>query len=80
MSESAISFEEAVTRAKAAHVPRSLFRQSGNNYRLEYECTCGLHIAADRFAGHVIDAADALREGFRLDGSGVLFVKRVPNA
>ena len=77
---SRMSFEEAMIRAKAAHVARRAFDQPGNDYRTEYECSCGRHVYADRFAQHLIDAADAFRDGFHLDGSKVLWSERVPLA
>lgn len=77
-AEVSMGFEEAMTRAEAAHVQGRVFYQPGNNYEPETECSCGLFVYTKRFPAHVLAAADAFREGFRLDGSGVLFTKRVP--
>lgn len=76
--QAAMSFEEAMTRARADHVIVDTFHQPGNDYRTEHRCTCGLFVFATNWERHVIAAADALRDGFRLDGSDVLYVKRVP--
>lgn len=72
-----MSFDEAMVRARAEHVTGRTFYQPGNGYEPETECSCGLFVYHKSFDAHVLAAADALREGFRLDGSAVLFVKRV---
>lgn len=58
-----MSFDEAMTRARAAHVIVSTFRQPGNGYRTEHECKCRAFVYADNWDAHVVAAADALREG-----------------
>lgn len=61
-----MTFEEAMTRAKAAHVIVKTCNQPGEDYRTQYRCKqgCGPFglIFAEDWEQHVIDAADALRE------------------
>lgn len=77
-SDAAMSFDEALARARAVHVKVDTFHQPGNDYRTEHRCRCGAFIFADNWERHILDAVDALRDGFRLDGSKVLWTERVP--
>jgi len=59
-----VTFEEAMTRARAAHaVVRELW-QPGNDYRIEYVCSqgCGMFgtVFESRWEQHIVEAADAL--------------------
>lgn len=59
-----MTFEEALTRARAAHVVVDTWHQPGNDYRTEYVCSqkCGAFgsIFAERWEQHIVDAADDL--------------------
>ncbi len=61
-----MTFEEAMTRARAAHVLVERFSQPGYNDRPEILCSCKAHVWADQFEQHIVDAADALIEGREL--------------
>lgn len=61
-----MTFEEAMIRARAAHVAVESFRQPGNDYRAEIRCSCRAHVWASGFEQHIVDAADALVEGREL--------------
>lgn len=61
-----MSFEEALARAKAAHVIVKVCNQPGENYRTQYRCKCGEGgfaglIFAENWDQHILDEADALR-------------------
>ncbi len=60
-----MTFEEALTRARAAHVKVATFYQPGNDYAEEHRCSqgCGLFgsVFESRWEQHIIDAADELR-------------------
>lgn len=59
-----MSFEEAITRARAAHVKVESFRQPGNDYALEHRCSqgCGMFgtVFETNWEQHIVDAADRL--------------------
>ena len=59
-----MTFEEALIRARAAHVKVEEWHQPGNDYRTEYVCKqkCGRFgsVFAENWEQHIIDAADRL--------------------
>jgi len=59
-----VTFEEAMTRARAAHVVTESFRQPGNGYALEHRCSKGCGYFGSvwdvRWEQHIVEAADAL--------------------
>lgn len=65
-----MTFEEALERARAAHVQVESFRQPGNGYRLEHRCRCGGGafgtILDENWEQHLVDEADKL---IRLKGA-----------
>lgn len=72
-----MSFDESVARARAEHVVVETFYQPGNGYREEHRCRCGMFVFATSWDAHVLAAADAYREGFRIKGS-LYWQERVP--
>ena len=55
-----MNFDEAWTRAEAAHVRVDTFNQPGNDYRTEHRCKCGAFVFATNWNQHVLSAADEL--------------------
>ena len=59
-----MTFEEAVVRARAAHVITAEWHQPGNGYRTEYVCSqgCGMFgsVFAENWEQHIVNAADEL--------------------
>lgn len=60
MYNGVVDFQEAMTRARAAHVNTKTCHQPGNDYRTEYLCRCGQFVFATGWEQHVLDAADRL--------------------